>query len=94
METGEPIPIHSAIHQFIFILGTDFVPIQNDYWIGLLPDAWKNTDWPTLLVLCRDCANSVRPHSYKIDLNSDLSNFDRAAHHKKIKQWFMNPFKF
>jgi len=49
-----------------------------------------------LLVLCRDYANSVRPHGHKQDSNSDKdgSSFDHSAHHKKVKQWFMNPVKF
>jgi hypothetical protein len=58
-EAGEPIPIRSAIHQFLFTLGADFAPIQNNFCIGLLPEEWKTTDWPSLLVLCRDYANSV-----------------------------------
>jgi hypothetical protein len=64
--------------------------------MGLLPDAWKTCDWPTLLVLCRDYANSVRRQSYKHDSNSDRdgSSIDRSAHHKKVKQWFMNPVKY
>jgi len=95
-EAGEPIPIHSAIRQFIFTLGNDFATIQNNYRIGLLPDEWKTTDWPSLLVLCRDYANSVRPYGLKQDSTSDRdgSSFDRSAHHKKVKQWFLNPVKF
>jgi len=58
-EAGEPIPVGGAIQQFLFTLGADFAPIQNNYRISLLPDAWKTTDWPSLLVLCRDYANSV-----------------------------------
>jgi len=92
-EAGEPIPRQSAIRQFLFTLGPDFSPIQNNFRIGLLPDSWKTTDWPTLLVLCRDYANSVRPQGHKIESSHDIS-FDRAAHHKKVKQWFMNPAKF
>jgi hypothetical protein len=56
-EAGEPIPTRIAIRQFIFTLGSDFAPIQSNFRIGLLPDAWKTTDWPVLLVLCRDYAN-------------------------------------
>jgi hypothetical protein len=97
-EAGEPIPVHSVVRQFIFTLGSDFTPIQNNHRIGLLPDEWKTTDWPTLLVLCRNYANSVRPQGQRqkgestdFDTNPSL---DRTAHHKKIKQWFMNPVKF
>jgi len=95
-EAGEPIPIRSAIRQFLFTLGADFAPIQNNYRIGLLPEEWKTTDWPSLLVLCRDYANSVCPHGHKQDSSSDKDgySFDRSAHHKKVKQWFMNPVKF
>jgi hypothetical protein len=95
-EAGERIHVRSAIHQFIFTLGPDFAPIQNNYRIGLLPDTWKTTDWPTLLILCRDYSNLVHPQGHKHD-NSDFANnpsLDRPAHHKKIKQWFMNPVKF
>jgi len=91
-EAGEPISLHSAVRQFLFTLGSDFAPIQNNYRSGLLPDAWKTTDWPTLLVLCQDYANLVRPQSHKSDSCPDHS-FDRSAHHKKVKQWFMNPAK-
>jgi hypothetical protein len=79
-----------------FTLGSDFQHIQNNHPIGLLPEEWKTTDWPTLLVLCRNYSNSVRPQGNRQD-NSDSSNIssvDRPAHHKKIKQWFMNPVKF
>jgi hypothetical protein len=84
-EAGEPIPRQSAIGQFLFTLGPDFGPIQNNFHIRLLPDSWKTTDWPMLLVLCRDYANSVRPQGHKNESSNDTS-FDRAAHHKKVKQ--------
>jgi len=64
-EAGEPIPIWSALCQFIFTLGPDFAHIQNNHHIGLLPDAWKTTDWPTFLALCRDYSNSVQPQGHK-----------------------------
>jgi hypothetical protein len=72
-------------------MGTDFAPIQNNYSIGLLPDEWKTTDWPSLLVLCHDYANSVRPQGLKQDTYSDRdgSSHDHSAHHKKVKQWFL-----
>jgi len=95
-EAGEPTPIHSATRQFIFTLGSDFLPIQNNHRIGLLPAEWTTTDWPSLLVLRRNYSNSVRPQGNGQD-NSDSANtppVDRPAHHKKIKQWFMNPVKF
>jgi hypothetical protein len=49
------------MRQFIFTLGSDFTQIQNNFRIGLLPDEWKTQDWPSLLVLCRNYAHSVRP---------------------------------
>jgi hypothetical protein len=88
-DAGEPIPVQSAIRQFLFTLGPDFAPIQNNHRIGLLPDAWKTTDWPTLLILCRDYANSVRPQGSTKQDKSDFAtnpNLDRSAHHKKVKQ--------
>jgi len=51
----------SAIRHFIFTLGLEFEAIQNLYRIGNLPDTWKTEDWPTVLVLCREYYNSVRP---------------------------------
>ncbi len=93
-EASKPIPLCSAVRQFIFTLGSDFTPIQNNYWIGLLPDKWKTTDWPALLVLCRDYASSVCPQGIKHDSSQDNSSFDCSAHHKKVKQWFMNPVKY
>jgi hypothetical protein len=97
-DAGEAIPTKTAIRQFIFTLGSDFIQIQNNFRIGLLPDDWKMQDWPSLLVLCRDYANSIRPQGLsKIDPNSDFAldaSIDRTQHHKKIKQWFMNPGKF
>jgi hypothetical protein len=51
-----------------------------------------------LLVLCRNYANPIHPQGVaKVDPNSDFaydSCIDRPQHHKKIKQWFMNPGKF
>jgi hypothetical protein len=83
-EAGEPILLRSAIRQLIFKLGSDFAPIQNNHRIGLLPEEWKTTDWPSLLVLCRNCATSVTPHGHKHDTHSDRdgSSFDHSTHHK------------
>jgi hypothetical protein len=60
-DAGETISTKTAIRQFIFTLGSDFTQIQNNFRIGLLPDEWKMQDWPSLLVLCRNYAHSVRP---------------------------------
>jgi hypothetical protein len=85
-EAGEPIPVRSAVRQFIFTLGPDFAPMQHNFRIRLLPDEWKTTDWPVLLVLCRDYADSVHPQGLRNDSSTDNSSFDRSTHHKKVKQ--------
>jgi len=99
-EAEEPIPLKSAIRHFIFTLGTDFAAIQNNYRIGHLPDIWKTDDWPTLLVLCRDYYNSIKSQGSTkkehlgLNLTNTNSSFDRIAHQKKIRNWFMQPDKF
>jgi len=99
-EAEEPIPLKSAICHFIFTLGPDFEAIQNNYQIGNLPDIWKTEDWPTLLVLCRDYYNSIKQQvSIKKEtsgsnLGNQNSNFDRLAHQKKVRSWFMQPDRF
>jgi hypothetical protein len=47
------------------------------------------------LALCRDYYNSVKP-SFSSDHKQHLldTNFDKEAHQKKIRDWFMNPIKF
>jgi hypothetical protein len=53
----------------------------------------ETQDWPTLLVLCKDYYNSIKPHGLtKRDLSSPTFNCE--AHQKKICQWFMNPKKY
>jgi hypothetical protein len=97
-ETDDPISTKSAMRHFIFTLGTEFSTIQNNFRIGNLPTEWHTQDWPTLLVLCRDFYHSVNPQGIlKSDSPSDnhkLSQTERLAHHKKVKQWFLNPTKF
>jgi hypothetical protein len=86
-----PIPTTIAMRHFLFTLGKEFEPIQNNYRIDNLPSAWKTTSWPSFLVLCRDYYNPMGPTKttdYFLE-----ANLDRNAHHKKIKQWFMNPAK-
>ncbi len=51
----------SAIRHFIFTHGPEFETIQNKYRIGNLPAQWNTEDWPTILILCRDYFNSVKP---------------------------------
>jgi len=100
-DAEEPIPLRSAIRHFIFTLGSDFEAIQNNYRIGNLPAAWNTQDWPTLLVLCRDYYNSIKPlgvHPKKDSANPSSSQsgvtFDRINHQKKVRQWFMQPTKY
>jgi hypothetical protein len=51
-DAEEPISTRSAIRHFIFTLGAEFAPIQNNFRIGLLPAEWRTQDWPSLLALC------------------------------------------
>jgi len=60
-EDLESISTSNAIHHFIFTLGDEFQPLQNNYRLGTISDEWKTQDWPSLLVLCRDFYNSVNP---------------------------------
>ncbi len=46
-------------------MGPDFETIQNNYRIGNLPQDWQTTDWPSILVLCRDYYNLVKPQGLK-----------------------------
>jgi hypothetical protein len=85
------------MRQFIFTLGMEFSANQTNYRIGNLPQEWNTTDWPTLLVLCRDYYNSVNPKGL---LSSDQgpanaeSHASRMAQQKKVHEWFLNPVKF
>jgi hypothetical protein len=92
----EPISTRAAIHQFIFTLGSEFETIQNNFRINNLPDEWKTLDWPTLLTLCRDYYNSIKPLgvSKKSPANLKDQAFDREVHQKKVREWFMSPQKF
>jgi hypothetical protein len=93
-DTYDPISTKSTMSHFLFTLGHEFEPIQNLYRLGNLPVAWQSTHWPTLLILCRDFYNSVNPLGI-LKKNPTLdTGLDRAAHHKKVKQWFLNPSKY
>jgi hypothetical protein len=82
------------MHHFIFTLGSEFEPIQNNYLIGNLPDARKITSWPALLILCLDFYNSINPGGLlSCNTKSDITP-DCAFHQKKIKNWFLQPIKF
>jgi hypothetical protein len=93
-DTEETISTKRAMRPFIFMLGSEFDTIQNNFRIGNLPPHWNTQDWPTLLILCRDYFNSVKPQGISKHEQSNDTNFDRAAQHKKVKEWFMNPSKF
>jgi len=94
-DADEPIAPKAAIRQFIFTSGSEFETIQNNFRINNLPPAWQTQDWPTLLTLCRDFYNSVKPQATTRRQTSGNSTlFDRESHQKKVKEWFMNPSKF
>jgi hypothetical protein len=93
-EAEEPISTKSAICHFLFTLGSEFETIQNNYRIGNLPAAWKTQSWPSILALCRDYFNSVKPLGvYHRDSSQD-THLDMVAHKMKIREWFMNPTKY
>lgn len=45
-------------------------------------------------ILCRDFFNSLKPQDVSCHESSPDLGFDRAAHHRKVKEWFMNSVKF
>jgi hypothetical protein len=61
LDGEEIISTKSAIRHFLFTLGPEFETIQNNFHIGNLPTDWNTTDWPTILILCRDYYNLVKP---------------------------------
>jgi len=94
-EADEKISDKSALRQFLFTLGPEFEPIQHNYRMNNLPEDWKTLDWPKFLALCRNYYNSVKPTlpDRKSSPSADAS-FDKEAHQKKIRDWFLNPTKF
>jgi hypothetical protein len=96
LDGEETISTKSAIRHFLFTLGPEFETIQNNFRIGNLPSDWNTTDWPTIFILCRDYYNSVKPHglSRREPSNNLNSTFDRTAHQKKVKEWFLSPVRF
>jgi len=84
----------SAMRHFLFTLGPEFQTIQNNYRIGNIPLKWQTQDWPTLLVLCRNYYNSVKPQGHSARDTSNDYNFDCIAHQKKLKEWFLQPSIF
>jgi hypothetical protein len=94
LEAEEPISTKTAIWHFIFTLGAEFESIQNNYRIGNLPAEWNTQDLPTLLVLCHNYSNSVNSQvllKHESPTKTPAPNGDQAHHHKKVRQWFLNP---
>ena len=79
-------------------LRSQFETIQNNFRIGNLPSEWHTQEWPALLVLCRDYSNSLNSQAIlKRESSKPLpgpTSHDRANHHKKIRQWFLNPMNY
>jgi hypothetical protein len=93
-DAAEPISTRSTIRQFIFTLGPEFESIQNNFRVKVLPSEWYQEDWPTILALCHDYYNSVKPqHMSHHEVNTTIPG-DRSAHQKKIKDWWLNPTKY
>jgi hypothetical protein len=96
-EAEEPISTKSVIRHFLFTLGAEFKTIQHNYRIGNLPPEWNTQDWPTLLVLCRNYSNSVNPlglNKRETTPKNPANTGDRAHHHKKVRQWSLNPVRY
>jgi len=93
-DADEPISTKSALRQFLFTLGPEFEPIQNNFRINNLPEEWKMQEWPKFLSLCRDYYNSVKPTVSDRKTPVIDTPFDKEAHQKKIRDWFLNPLKF
>jgi hypothetical protein len=94
-EADEPISTKSALRQFLFTLGPEFDTIQHNYRINSLPQEWKTQKWPQFLALCRDYYNSVKPTAVdRKQAGPSDTLFDKEAHQKKIRDWFLNPVKF
>jgi hypothetical protein len=94
-DADEPISTKSALRQFLFTLGPEFELIQHNFRINNLPQEWQTQEWPKFVALCRDYYNSVKPtvSDRKSSILSETT-FDKDAHQKKIRDWFMNPVKF
>jgi len=75
----------SAIRHFIFTLGPEFETIQNNFHLGNLPAKWATQDWPSILILCHDYYNSVKPQGLTKHDSSSHPTIDQEAHQKKIK---------
>ncbi len=73
------------MRHFLFTLGSEFEIIQHNYRLENLPTKWQTTDWPTLLILCRDYFNSVRPQGITKSSTTSDGFVDHTAHRKKVK---------
>jgi len=94
LDADEPIAPKAAIRHFIFTLGSEFETIQNNFRLNNLPTEWQTTDWPTILKLCRDYYNSIKPNQVTSKRPSPSGDsIDRENHQRKVKEWFLNPSK-
>jgi hypothetical protein len=96
-QADDKISTKSSMRHFIFTLGAEFESIQHNYRIGNLPQEWNTTDWPSLLVLCRNYYITVNPKGPILrdwDPNFENNHAQRMAQQKKVKEWFLNPGKF
>ena len=93
-DADEPIPTKNAIRQFIFTLGPEFESIQHNYRVKVLPAEWFAEDWPTILTLCHDYYNSVKPRGIIHKETTGDSSAERIVYQKKIRDWWSNPTKF
>jgi hypothetical protein len=85
-DTDGNIPTKNAIHHFIFTLGSEFEPIQHNYRLENLPAKWDTEDWPTILILCQNFYNSVKPMGIQSSTpknNFITNNVDQITHQKK-----------
>jgi len=98
LEAEEPISTRSAMRHFIFTLGREFETIQKIFRIGNFPPEWHTQEWPALLVFCRNYSNSLNSQTILKRESSKPPpgppSQDRANHHKKIRQWFLNPMRY
>jgi len=95
-QADDKISTKSAMRHFIFTLGSEFETIQNNHRIGNLPEEWKMTHWPTLLILCCNYYHSINPKGITTQDrdNSNEAYTKRMAQQKKVKEWFLNPVKY
>jgi hypothetical protein len=95
-QAEDKISTKSAMRHFIFMFGSEFETIQNNYHTGNLPDEWKTAHWPTLLILCHNYYNSINPNGIVSQDRDSLNEAyaKRMSQQKKVKEWFLNPMKY